>query len=87
MFFFFVLNFLGLTNVFYASSRSSLFEVDVSMRVKANISNAIQYMIVNHTSKLMNARKEECNSCFNHDFKYLINNPDICKLTSGQTEI
>ena len=39
------------------------------------------------TSKLMNARKEECNSCFNHDFKYLINNPDICKLTSGQTEI
>ena len=67
MFFFFVLNFLGLTNVLYTSSRSSLFEVD--------------------TSKLMNARKEECNSCFNHDFKYLINNPDICKLTSGQTEI
>ena len=67
MFFFFVLNFLGLTIVLYTSSRSSLFEVD--------------------TSKLMNARKEECNSCFNHDFKYLINNPDICKLTSGQTEI
>ena len=34
-----------------------------------------------------NKRKDECNNCFNHDFKYVIDNLDICKLYSGQTEI
>ena len=34
-----------------------------------------------------NKRKDECNHCFNHDFSYVIENLDICKLYSGQTEI
>ena len=34
-----------------------------------------------------NERKDECNNCFNHNFKYVIDNPYICKLYSGQTEI
>ena len=34
-----------------------------------------------------NKRKDECNHCFNHDFSYVIENLDICKLYSGQSEI
>ena len=32
-------------------------------------------------------RQDECHNCFNHNFKYVIDNPDICKLYSDQTEI
>lgn len=32
-------------------------------------------------------RQDECKNCFKHDFKYVIDNPDICKLTSNQNEI
>ena len=34
-----------------------------------------------------NKRKDECNNCFNHDFKYVIDNPNICKLYPGLKEI
>ena len=34
-----------------------------------------------------NKMKDECNHCFNHDFRYVIDKPDICKLYSGQTDI
>ena len=34
-----------------------------------------------------NKRKDECNNCFNHDFKYMIDNPNICKLYPGLKEI
>ena len=159
---FFVLSFLGLTNVFLTSSSKSSFAIDVSMRVKADISNAfrnvwnfntdiafndttnetipmqtygkvnkseaklrlllendvklnltqdlkeelkkdnrsviqihaMQYDILGNpiTKDALNnntndTRKDECNNCFNHNFKYLINNPNICKLYSNQTEI
>ena len=170
IFVFVVLSVLGMTNIFFTSSPSSLFAVDVAMRVKTNVSNVVrdfikvnkerasndetvqlnktllietnsqenisavtlnlpvenevpiyrrnvpnvtkhvhdilknynrsaikittvQYDILGHvivkgeSNHTNNSRKVECNSCFNHDFKYLINNPDICKLTSGQTEI
>ena len=32
-------------------------------------------------------RKDECNHCFTHNFKYVIDNTDICKLYPGQGEI
>ena len=32
-------------------------------------------------------RKDECNNCFTHNFKYVIDNTDICNLYSGQIEI
>ena len=34
-----------------------------------------------------NTRKVKCNNCFKHDFEYVIDSPDICKLYSGQTDI
>ena len=33
------------------------------------------------------ARRDSCVSCFKHDFEYVIDNKDICKLYQGQTEI
>ena len=34
-----------------------------------------------------NKRKVNCNNCFNHNFKYVIDNPDICKMYSDQPPI
>ena len=34
-----------------------------------------------------NKRKDVCYNCFNHNFKYVIDNPDICKLYSGEKQI
>ena len=50
----------------------------------------VQYNVFGNpiiTGATDNERKDECNNCFNHNFKYVIDNPDICKLYSGQTEI
>ena len=160
VFAFFVLSFLVLTDIFVTSSSRSSFIIDVSMRVKTDISKAfrnlmnldrvqalngtingtliiqpagtenmsegkIKILLDNKvTVKRLNAtldatdnvhgnvnkitgttmqynvlgnpmtkgatdnkRKDECNNCFKHNFKYLINNPDICKLNSGQRDI
>lgn len=167
---FFVLSFLGLTNVFFTSSQRSSFVINISMRVKTDVSNAFRNLLnfklntekringtIDETVSLQahskgnmsdvelrlamenevtvhkinapsltqnkndvfdkgitseneittvkydifgnpmikgalnnnanNTRKDMCNNCFNHDFKYLINNPDICKLYSNQTDI
>ena len=46
----------------------------------------VQYNTLRNTASVTQ-RKDECNNCFNHNFKYIIDNPDICKLYSGQTEI
>ena len=32
-------------------------------------------------------RQDKCNNCFRHEFKYKIDNPHICKLSSKQPEI
>lgn len=32
-------------------------------------------------------RQDECSNCFTHDFKYVIDNQEICKLNSDQTEV
>ena len=157
VFIFFVFGFLVLTDIFVTSSSRSSILIDVSMRVKMDLSNAFRNLMnqtlngtINGTlliqpvgkesasngggltlrinnkvtvqrlndtfaesdigqriiSKLNtntvqynvlgnpvingatdNKRKDECNNCFNHNFKYVIDNPDICKQYSGQTEI
>ena len=54
-------------------------------RTKVQYINTLRNTASNTAS--VTQRKDECNNCFNHNFKYIIDNPDICKLYSGQTEI
>ena len=81
---FFVLSFLGLLNVFITSMTRS--PVEVSMSPKPAISNIIKE-IKEEVINISNARKEECDNCFKHDFRYILNNPNICQLYPGQTTI
>ena len=160
VFVFFVLSFLVLADIFVTSSSRSSILIDVSMRVKTDLSNAFGNLMtfqrvqtlngtingtlliepvgkermskggytlliddkvtvkrLNETSDVTddiqrninetkdstvqynvlgnpiikgavdNERKDECNNCFNHDFNYVIDNPNICKLYPGLKEI
>ena len=160
VFAFFVLSFLVLADIFVTSSSRSSILIDISMRVKTDLSNAFRNLMnfqrvqalngtingtlliqpvgkermskggytllidnkvavkrLNDTSSVTddiqrningikeatvrynvlgnpiikgavdNKRKDECNNCFNHDFKYVIDNPNICKLYPGLKEI
>ena len=55
--------------------------------------NTVQYDILGNplmkdgTNDANDSRKDDCNNCFKHDFKYLIYNTDVCKLYSNQTEV
>ena len=161
VFVFFVLSFLVLADIFVTSSSRSSILIDVSMRVKTDLSNAfrnlmnfervqtlngtingtlliqpvgkesvspgngftlrfnnkvtvkrlndtsgkkdtiqrivttvntatIQYNVLGNPiieGATDNKRKDKCNNCFKHNFKYVIDNPDICKLHSDQTDL
>ena len=164
IFVFLILSVLGLTNIFFTPSQTLTFAINVTWRIKSDISNALNHHLLynkrdavlngnisetrtiqinimdnisedklksllekerikalnqtldaregfnkenNDTNKLNSVqydilgnplmndgtdnvndfRKDDCNNCFKHDFKYLINNPDICKLYSNQTEV